>query len=145
MEKIASELIKIAKTLISNDNTLKRFGELSKEYDKTSDRFRLKEIYEEVTKMKKDFVKEYINFIVEYLKKEVKDPTMVFLGSLDMNIDDKAGNEFIGNTLRGGFISRFNEISEDKIKSLKPLYKKAFDIAYGEGTWEKAVENNKKK
>lgn len=144
---INQKILKLAKNLQgSNYQAFDKFVDFYNEYlmmIKENKFGGLNDFYKKVGMIKNDFVKDYIKYSAMYLKKaNIEDPTMIFLGSLAHNIEETISKEYFKKEYPG-IIRKFNTISSKKIKSLKPIMKKVYEIVFGRGVFEQVVNNNK--
>jgi hypothetical protein len=136
----------LASKRVAGDRVLRRFAALYEEFDdyKNTSRERRDEIRDEAVDLRRDVAKEYVEFIVTYLRAQgISDPASVFLGSLDMNVSDAITKKYFGGD-EPDFLSRFRSIApRGKAIGIKPLMKSAFDKHFGRGAFERAVAANK--
>jgi hypothetical protein len=136
----------LASRRVASDRVLRRFAALYEEFDdyKNTSRERRDEIRDEAVDLRRDVAKEYVEFIVAYLRAQgISDPASVFLGSLDMNVSDAITKKYFGGD-GPDFLSRFRAIApRGKAIGIKPLMKSAFDKHFGRGAFERAVAANK--
>ena len=145
MLKLANELLKIAKDISAGDDNLKKFAELSNGYDDSYSNDWNK-MRKEVGEIRTGFINDYVDYVVSYLKKDSAkkdyDPTMMFLGSLDLIISRQLAKKYFDSEYPD-MLLRFNNLSNKKV-SAKMILKKAYDKAFGLGVFEKTLENNKR-
>jgi hypothetical protein len=145
-EKIAKELIYVAQELASSnvktssDSYIKQVAELMQ--DKTS---HYKEIEDKYSRLERFFKKELLDYYVSYIKKEVKNPEFIFLGSLDYNIEESLSKKYLGKTYPG-FITKLRDVAPfGKSISSKTLIKNAYIKVFGRDVWESILNKDKSK
>ncbi len=142
-----------------DSNAVTDFANLYKEFKALSwksdeDDLKRKEIAESLAKLKKgiyaEFYKEALAML-EQGKKRGTEANQYFLGSLANNID----TEFTKKIAKKDYPS-WTSIFDDMIrwhddskkykasKGYKPAIKKAFEQVYGKGSWQQAIDANKK-
>jgi hypothetical protein len=136
-----------SKVKLGAGSAMATFARLYNEYwGKGEVRERQDEIMLEAIRLRPNIVKEYGDFVAEYLRKhKMTDPTGIFVGSLDYNIGEEISKKYFGKTYPD-FIEKYRSlVPRGKAFSAKVVLKAGFDKHFGRGAFEEAVKANKKR